>query len=564
MRTLKNTKNNRPLPGSTQHHGSNNNIGMAQSKSFFTHRHGSTKSHTYATNAGLQITKDRVDETTNQRTESQMMHRCLIHTMSDAHAWLRPYFANLWNGAPAGRKQLAAFREANYAILRNAALGGLAGFTYSPYQENTIPMGYFKVTNGKLPYNGHLFQNGVNAVDGVTTDLFNVTQSGAEWYEVLSSIGLRPLDTLALVILIYSPGTNKMTLDLFEVKVLDHPNVVIGQQGSDDLVSVTPKVLANGWTITKDSGRIITLSLPKQARDISDSILLTCCFQVRKDGSRILCSDGYLWHWSDNVAGLTFPEALATYPGDNNVLNIPQHDDSDLYVDMGLPSGILWATRNIDLTQKNGFAASPFQYECSFFSWGNVDGHNPTSLTTFEYNWGGINAKEPWYEGQPYGDTPGSRLESDITLKEDAARVNLGTPWRMPSSNEIQELFDNCDFVKADGVTIIPPSTTDKRVTVNSVVGIYLKSKINGKLLFLATSGSGRNNDWINRGSFGVYLSTSFYSSRRAICLSFYPSTVNPHDNINRYSGLVIRPVYIRGRGKSQPEAKDPEAPTSR
>lgn len=537
---------------------------MAQSKSFFTHRHGSTKSHTYATNAGQQITKDRVDETTNQRTESQMVHRCLIHTMSDAHAYLRPYFGNLWNGAPAGRKQLAAFREANYAILRNAALGGLAGFTYSPYQENTIPMGYFKVTNGKLPYNGHLFQNGVNGVDGVTTDLFNVTQAGAEWYDVMSSIGLRPLDTLALVILIYSPGTNKMTLDLFEVKVLDHPNVVIGQQGSDNLVTVTPKVLANAWTVTKDSGRIITLSLPKQARDISDSILITCCFQVRKDGSRIICSDGYLWHWSDNVAGLTFPEALATYPGDNKVLNIPQHDDSDLYVDMGLPSGILWATRNIDLTQKNGFAASPFQYECSFFSWGNTVGHNPISPTTFDYNWGEANMQEPWYEGQPYGDTPGSRLDSDITLKEDAARVNIGAPWRMPSSNELQELIDYCNFVQADGITNIPPSMTDKRVTVNGVVGIYLKSKINGKLLFLACSGYGRGTTWNNKGTNGDCWSASIISSRYAHGFDFGSGAVTPQDVDSRFYGFTIRPVYIRGRGKGQPEVKETEAPATR
>lgn len=537
---------------------------MAQSKSFFTHRHGSTKSHTYATNAGQQITKDRVDETTNQRTESQMVHRCLIHTMSDAHAWLRPFFGNLWNGAPAGRVQLAAFREANYAILRNAALGGLAGFTYSPYQENTIPMGYFKVTNGNLPYNGHLFQNGVNGVDSVTTDLFNVTQSGAEWYEVLSSIGLRPLDTLALVILIYSPGTGKMTLDLFEVKVLDHPNVVIGQQGSDDLVSVTPKVLANGWNVTKDSGRIITLSLPKQTRDISDSILITCCFQVRKDRSSILCSDGYLWHWSDNVAGLTFPEALATYPGDNNVLSIPQHDDSDLYVDMGLPSGILWATRNIDLTQKNGFAASPFQYEASFFSWGNTEGHNPTSPSTFGYNWGAANAQEPWYEGQPYGETPGSLIDTDIPIKEDAARVNLGAPWRMPSRTELQELINNCDFVQADGVTIIPPSTTDKRVLINGVRGIFIRSKINGKLLFFSCSGVGRGTSWENKGSLGIYSSLTYLSSGESRVMSISNSGVNPQNSFGRYFGFPIRPVYIRGRGKGQPEAKDTEAPTTR
>jgi hypothetical protein len=61
-------------------------------------------------------------------------------------------------------------------------------------------------------------------------------------------------------------------------------------------------------------------------------------------------------------------------------------------VDMGLPSGTLWASRNIDVTQPDGFAASPFQCDCSFFSWGNIDGHNPTSNSSFSpYNWGGVN-----------------------------------------------------------------------------------------------------------------------------------------------------------------------------
>jgi hypothetical protein len=45
--------------------------------------------------------------------------------------------------------------------------------------------------------------------------------------------------------------------------------------------------------------------------------------------------------------------------------------NADDWVDMGLPSGTLWCKKNIDVTQPNGLAASPFQYGCSFFSWGN-------------------------------------------------------------------------------------------------------------------------------------------------------------------------------------------------
>ena len=70
---------------------------------------------------------------------------------------------------------------------------------------------------------------------------------------------------------------------------------------------------------------------------------------------------------------------------------------SDLFVDMGLPSGLLWAKRNLDATQANGFAASEYQYECSFFSWGNTDPHNPTSNDSFApYSFGSTNDEEPY------------------------------------------------------------------------------------------------------------------------------------------------------------------------
>ena len=66
---------------------------------------------------------------------------------------------------------------------------------------------------------------------------------------------------------------------------------------------------------------------------------------------------------------------------------------------MGLPSsGVKWANRDIDLTKPGGFCETPFVYEKSFFSWGNIDGHNPSSVSAFAYNWGGVNQAEPWYD----------------------------------------------------------------------------------------------------------------------------------------------------------------------
>ena len=227
--------------------------------------------------------------------------------------------------------------------------------------------------------------------------------------------------------------------------------------------------------------------------------------------------------------------------------------DSDLFVDMGLPSGVLWAKASIDLTTESKFqevdgAVSPFKYECSFFSWGNTDGHNPSSTSAFDYNWGGVNEQEPYYDGQPYGTTPGNALTGNIPPSMDAARVNLGAPWRMPSMEDFTELFANIDYIDADGnivteATSIAKTAADKRVTVNGINGLYLRSKINGNRLFFPASGNGYGRSWGLRTGYGNFWSSSFSSARVARYLYFHPDGVNPTDTSNRYGGFPVRPV---------------------
>ena len=214
---------------------------------------------------------------------------------------------------------------------------------------------------------------------------------------------------------------------------------------------------------------------------------------------------------------------------------------SDLFVDMGLPSGRLWAIANIDVTKQSGFAEvdgkpSPFIYECTFFSWGNTEGHNPTSTSAFSYDWGSNN------DG-PYAQTPGAQLTANAGLSFDAARAILGAPWRDPSTEDFAELFANIDFVQADGETVIDASQTNKLVTVNGIVGIYLKSKINGRLLFFACSGSGSGQSWYNRGSNGRYWSRSLNSQAHGRSLYFGSGGVSPQSNDRRFGGFARRAV---------------------
>ena len=211
--------------------------------------------------------------------------------------------------------------------------------------------------------------------------------------------------------------------------------------------------------------------------------------------------------------------------------------DSDLYVDMGLPSGLLWAKKNMDASQSDGFAASEYQYECSFVSWGNVESHNPISQSAFDYNWGSDN------DGS-YASTPGAGIvyPAGAGPSFDAARKHCGAPWRLPTTEEFKELFDNCDFVDENG-NVIAAATTNKLITLNSIVGIRLKSKINGRLLFFPCSGHGYGTSWIGRGAYGYYWSSSLYSATGGRGLSFYSGGVYPQYGNSRFFGFAVRPV---------------------
>lgn len=175
-------------------------------------------------------------------------------------------------------------------------------------------------------------------------------------------------------------------------------------------------------------------------------------------------------------------------------------------IDMGLPSGLLWASCNVGAEKPSDFGL--------YFSWGNVEGHRIDEGYSFT--------------GATYNSTPAAAIESDLSLDQDAARVNLGSTWRMPTVQEFQELIDNCTY---------------RWATTHGVDGALFISNVNGNTLFFPAAGYFSGTSLNNRGVGGNYWSSTFVSSANAGRFGVDESSVGAQESRPRSFGFSVRAV---------------------
>lgn len=103
------------------------------------------------------------------------------------------------------------------------------------------------------------------------------------------------------------------------------------------------------------------------------------------------------------------------------------------YVDLGLPSGTLWATMNVG-------AKKPSDYGL-YFQWGDTQGYTTDQVGTEKrFNW--VNYKFS-INGSGSNFSKYTTPKTMLELEDDAAHANMGGDWHMPTPAQIQELIDN-------------------------------------------------------------------------------------------------------------------------
>lgn len=159
------------------------------------------------------------------------------------------------------------------------------------------------------------------------------------------------------------------------------------------------------------------------------------------------------------------------------------------YVDLGLPSGLLWATCNVG-------ADTPEEYG-DYLAWGETEPKSVYNWSTYQYCMGSYNTLTKYCTNASYGYNGFTDNLTTLLPEDDAATANWGNDWRMPTTEEWQELYNN---------------TTVTWTTQHGVNG-RLFTASNGNSLFLPAAGDRGEDSLQSAGSDGYYWSGLLYTS---------------------------------------------------
>ena len=219
----------------------------------------------------------------------------------------------------------------------------------------------------------------------------------------------------------------------------------------------------------------------------------------------------YARAYAKNYAGLVYGEEVT--------FKIPLHE----FVDLGL--SVKWATCNIGAKNPEEFG--------EYYAWGEITTKNIYDRSTYRYcNSNGYITK--YCSNSYYGNVDNKAI---LEEQDDAAVVNWGESWRMPTYAEWNELSQLCTW------TII---------TVNGVIGYRVTSKKNGNSIFLPAAGYIMSNSFTGLGSQGYYWSSyksgDYSGETGTSCVAYHifftkTATAQGKYSLGRYCGMPIRPV---------------------
>ena len=201
------------------------------------------------------------------------------------------------------------------------------------------------------------------------------------------------------------------------------------------------------------------------------------------------------------------------------------------YVDLGLPSGTLWATCNIGASTPEGYG--------DYFAWGETQPKDEYSWNTYQYCNGNETTLTKYCSNSDYGYNGFTDNLTTLLPEDDAATATWGEDWRMPTKAEWQELYNN---------------TTCTWTTQNGVAG-RLFTASNGNSIFLPAAGLRYVSSSYEVGSDGYYWSGTLDTDvpYNAWYLDFNSGSYGMGYFYGRSFGRSVRAVYSETQNNDTP-----------
>ena len=195
------------------------------------------------------------------------------------------------------------------------------------------------------------------------------------------------------------------------------------------------------------------------------------------------------------------------------------------WVDLGLPSGLLWATCNVGATNPTDYG--------NYYAWGETTTKETYSWDTYRYCNGSYNTLTKYCNNSSYGNNGFTDELTTLEASDDAATANWGSVWRMPTFDEFVELITSCTVTYLD----YPEYEVPGRLFVGP----------NGNSIFLPRASERSDNDMFNPVP-AHYWSSSLYTGIPSCAWQLYfdPDTSFMHYSGYRSYGRSVRPVWSR------------------
>lgn len=294
---------------------------MAKSKSFFGLRRGSTKTLTFQVNNGKQITKDRVYEVKNPRTQEQMVQRMVMATASAAYAGMKQIVDHSFEGITYGQMNMSEFIRLNAKKLRDNLGAASPVMCFNKYQDRNIAPGAYIMSAGTAPDFKTLPEvaaSEVTTADAIQIALTLTAGTALNGDNLAAKYGFKVGDLMTVCYLRYNSSASKWVFGFARFTVLKLGTTVITSSNLSEYIKIESSDPIN----ISVGGNSISLETPEEDTDSAGVAFCVIHSEKTADGwnrnNTVLDVKGV----AENFMQYSESDAIATYPvGGSYVLN---------------------------------------------------------------------------------------------------------------------------------------------------------------------------------------------------------------------------------------------------